>query len=141
MWKRIGITPDLEAVTAQRQRDLEYRSNFKAFSLQSGQTFHADGFRCLHSRDMRVESARYVGCNYARYNSPQMDQLIDRYFATIPFNDRMQVLGQMVRQATDDLTQFMLYERVIPTLVNNKLANINGIVGIQPSNAHLWDVK
>lgn len=34
-----------------------------------------------------------------------------------------------------------LYERVIPTMVSNKLANINGLVGLQTSNAHLWDLK
>lgn len=94
MWKRIGITPLLEAVSQQRQRDLEYRSNYKAFSLQSGQTFHADGFNCLHSKNMRTADKNYVGCNYARYNNPQMDQLIDRYFTTIPFTERMQILGQ-----------------------------------------------
>jgi peptide/nickel transport system substrate-binding protein len=141
MWKRVGITPELEAVSQQRQRDLEYRSNFKAFALQSGQTFHADGFNCLHSRDMRTADKRYVGCNYARYNNPQMDQLIERYFTTIPFNERMQILGQMVHIGTDDLTQMHLYERVIPTMVSNKAANVNGIVGIQPANAHLWDIK
>lgn len=139
MFKRIGITPDLDPITAQKQRDLEYRATFKSLSIQSGQTFHADGFNCLRSAEMRTPEKNYIGCNYSRYNNPQMDGLIDRYFTTIQFNDRMQILGQMVRIATDDLTQMMLYERVVPTLVNNKLSNIMGLGFAQTFNAHLWD--
>lgn len=141
MFKRIGITPDLDPITAQKQRDLEYRSNFKSLSIQSGQTFHADGFNCLRSSEMRTPEKNFIGCNYSRYNNPQMDTLIDRYFTTIPFTERMQLLGQMVHIATDDLTQMMLYERVVPTMVNNKLANVGGLGYAQTWNAHLWEVK
>lgn len=142
MWKQIGITPDLEAVTQQRQRDLEYRANFRSFSLQSGVGFGPDGVNALLTREMRTAEKNYIGGNYLRFSSPDMDVLVDRYFTTIPFNDRMQVLGQIIGFATDQVLWQPLYLRVLGTLVNNRISGVTPIgQGNQWWNAHLWEVK
>jgi peptide/nickel transport system substrate-binding protein len=141
MWKQIGITPELEAVTQQRQRDLAFRANFKAFSLQSGQSFGPDNLDALLTENMRTPDKNYVGKNYTRHSNPEIDALVVRYYTTIPFNERMQILGQLVRYTTDQLIWMMLYERVVPTMVNNRLVAVPSLVGDQWWNAHLWDVK
>lgn len=142
MWKRIGVTPDIEVVTPQKQRDLEYRANFRSFSVQGGVSFGADGVNAMHTREMRTAERSYVGQNYIRYSNPQLDALIDRYFTTIPFRDRVETLAEILHFATDNLLYLPLYQRVLPTLVNNRVTGITPMgQGNQWANAHLWDVQ
>jgi peptide/nickel transport system substrate-binding protein len=142
MWKNIGITPDLEAVTQQRQRDLPYRANFRNFSIQSGQTFGADRMQAITSREARLPENNYLGTNYSRYMDAQMDTLVERYHATVPFSERMQVLGQIVHSYTDNLVWFPLYLRVLPTLSHRRIANITPVgLGLQWWNAQQWELR
>jgi peptide/nickel transport system substrate-binding protein len=141
-WKTIGITPDAEIVTAQRQRDLAYRANFRNFALQSGVGYGADGVNALLTREARTAERNYVGGNYTRYMNPEIDQLVERYFTTIPFGDRMQILGQIVHHTTDNLVWMPLYWRVLPTLMHGRLVGVRAIgEGDQWYNAQLWDLQ
>jgi peptide/nickel transport system substrate-binding protein len=141
-WKSIGITPDPEIVTQQRQRDLAYRAGFHSFSLQSGISSSADGVSALLSREARVGPA-FNGRNYTRFSNPEIDNLVDRYFTTIPFNDRMQVLSQLIHYTTDNLVWMPLYWRVLPTLVQERIGNVSVVSDSSDQwwNAHVWDVS
>lgn len=141
--RAIGVTPDPEIVPNQRARDLEYRATFRSFALQGGQGNGPDGVRALISTDARTADKNYVGGNYVRYMNPEIDVLINRYFTTISFNDRMQVLGQLVRHTTENLIWMPLFWRVVPTFIHNRLVDVPaaGDVGEQEWNAHLWDVR
>jgi peptide/nickel transport system substrate-binding protein len=141
-WKGIGITPDQEIVTQQRQRDLAYRANFKSFSLQAGISSTADGVSALLSREARVAPA-FNGRNYARYSNPEIDGLVDRYYTTIAFNDRMGVLSQIIRHTTDNLVWQPLYWRVLPTLMHERISGVSAPTDgtDQWWNAHLWDIR
>jgi peptide/nickel transport system substrate-binding protein len=142
-FRQAGVTPAPEIVPNQRARDLEYRANFRSFALQSGQGYGPDGVRALLSTDARVAERNYVGGNYVRYMNPEVDVLIEKYFTTIGFNDRMQVLGQLVHHTTENLIWMPLYWRVIPTFIGNRLIDVPAVsdVGAQYWNAHLWDLK
>jgi peptide/nickel transport system substrate-binding protein len=141
-FRTIGVTPDPEIVPNQRARDLEYRANFRSFALQGGQGYGPDGVRALLSTDARTGERNYVGGNYVRYMNPQVDALIGRYFTTIPFDERIGVLGQLVHHTTEDLIWMPLFWRVVPTFMHNRLREVPpvGDVGEQYWNAHLWDV-
>lgn len=141
-WKRVGITPEAEVVTPQRQRDPAYRSNFRSFSLQAGVGYGADGVNSLVSSEARLPEKNYVGTNYTRFSNPEVDLLVNRYFTTIPLPDRMQTLSLLVRRMTDELVWFPLYWRVTPTLIHSRLSGAAAVgEGSQFANAHLWDVK
>lgn len=141
-WKSIGITPDAEPVTAQRQRDLAYRSAFRSFSLQSGVSSGADGVSALLTREARTAERNYLGRNYTRYSHPDTDVLVDRYFTTIPFNERTQVLRQIIHHTTENLVWMPLYWRILPTLLHGRLVGVSSIgEGDQWANAHLWDLR
>lgn len=142
-FRAIGVTPDPEIVPNQRARDLEYRANFRSFALQGGQGYGPDGVRALISTDARTAERNYVGGNYVRYMNPEVDALVARYFTTIAFNDRMRVLGQLVRHTTDNLIWMPLFWRVVPTFIHNRLQDVpaSGDVGEQEWNAHMWDVR
>lgn len=140
-WKSIGITPDTEIVTAQRQRDLQYRANFRSFALQAGVGFGPDGVNALLSREARTAERNYVGGNYTRYMNPEIDVLVERYFTTIPFADRMLILGQLVRHTTENHIWMPLYWRVLPTLVHHRVRGVSPTgQGNQWWNAHLWEL-
>jgi peptide/nickel transport system substrate-binding protein len=141
-WKTIGITPDAEIVTSQRQRDLAYRANFRSFSLQAGIGYGPDGMNALLSKEARTPERNYFGGNYIRWMNADTDALVERYFTTIPFDQRMQVLGQLVRFSTDNVLWMPLYWRVLPTLTDNRVLEISPVgQGQQWWNAHLWDLK
>jgi peptide/nickel transport system substrate-binding protein len=141
-WKTIGIAPEAEVVTQQRQRDLAYRANFRSFSLQAGVGYGPDGVNGLLSREARTAERNYVGGNYIRYMNPEVDVLVERYFATIPFDDRMQVLGQIVRHTTENVIWMPLYWRVLPSLIHERVAEVATVgEGQQWWNAYLWDVR
>lgn len=141
-WKTIGITPDAEIVTSQRQRDLAYRANFRSFSLQAGIGYGPDGMNALLSKEARTPERNYFGGNYIRWMNPETDVLVERYFTTIPFDQRMQVLSQLVRFTTENLLWMPLYWRVLPTLTDSRVTGISPVgQGDQWWNAHLWDLK
>ena len=142
-FRTIGLTPDAEVVTQQRQRDLAYRASFKTFSVQAGISSSADGVSALLTREMRVAEINYTGRNYTRYSNPEVDALVDRYFTTIRFEDRMQALSQIVRHTTEQLVWQPLYWRVLPTLVHGRVSGVTvtNEGTDQWWNAHLWDVS
>jgi peptide/nickel transport system substrate-binding protein len=141
-WKTIGITPDAEVVTQQRQRDLAYRASFRSFSVQAGIGYGPDGMNALLSKEARTPERNYVGGNYIRWMNPDTDALVERYFTTIPFDQRMQVLSQLVRFSTDNLLWMPLYWRVLPTLTDKRVTEMGAVgEGEQWWNAHLWDLK
>jgi ABC-type transport system substrate-binding protein len=141
-WKTIGITPDAEIVTPQRQRDLAYRANFRSFSLQAGVTNSADGVVALLSREARTPEKNYVGRNYTRHMNPEIDAQVERYFTTIPLEERMQVLSPLIHYTTDQLIWMPLYWRILPTLANERLAGVAPMgYSDQWWNAHLWEVR
>jgi hypothetical protein len=72
----------------------------------------------------------------------ETDALVERYFTTIPFDQRMPVLGQLVRFSTDNVLWMPLYWRVLPTLSDNRVTEVSAVgQGQQWWNAHLWDLK
>jgi peptide/nickel transport system substrate-binding protein len=141
-WKGLGVTPDPEVVTAQRQRDIAYRANFRSFTVQSGVITGAVGFNSLLSIEARTAEHNFAGRNYTRYSNPDTDALVNRYFTTIPFDQRMQALNQLVHLTTDELIWMPLYWRVLPTMVQERVTGIPAVgIGDQWVYAHLWDVR
>jgi ABC-type transport system substrate-binding protein len=95
----------------------------------------------LLSREARTAERNYVGGNYTRYMNPEIDVLVERYFTTIPFADRMLILGQLVRHTTENHIWMPLYWRVLPTLVHHRVRGVSPTgQGNQWWNAHLWEV-
>ena len=94
-----------------------------------------------HSAEVALPENRFVGANRARYANPEFDALIDRYFVTIPWPERMAVLSQIVHQMTDQVTVMGIFFDVSPAMASNRLLNITGYrEGTDPLNAHEWDL-
>ncbi len=141
-WQRAGVGVDMDVVPPQRGQDLEYRANFPSFALQR-QPANLRPLPNLHSIQARTAERGYTGNNNARYMNPEMDALIDRYLSAIPIAERTQVVGQMIHRMTDELIWIPLFFDTEPSLIANRLINVNGRGDESKHtwNAKDWDVK
>jgi hypothetical protein len=73
----------------------------------------------------------------------EFDGLIDGYFATIPFAERMDILARIVGHMSTQLNAMPLVYHTEPNLIANRLVNVGprGEGGTQTWNVHEWDLR
>jgi peptide/nickel transport system substrate-binding protein len=141
-WRRAGVGVDEIVVPNQRVPDREYRHSRPAFEvLSSGND--PGNFASFHSSRTPLPENNFVGANRSRYTNGELDGLIDRYFVTIPRNDRMQVLSQIVHHFGDRAVVMGLFFNPARTLIGNRLVNLSvrGPFSTEAWNAHEWDTR
>jgi peptide/nickel transport system substrate-binding protein len=134
MWQQIGVGVEPVVLSPQQNQDREYRQTRPAFEVV-GQP--EDIYR-LHSRELPTPENRYVGDNRPRYANPQLDDLIDRYYVTIPTPERAEILGQMYNLITDQVVLLSFFYEATQRLEANRLRNMSTPLGW---NVHQWDVS
>ena len=82
---------------------------------------------------------RFQGQNHSRYMNPEFDRLVDQYLVTLPWEPRMQLMGQIVAHMTDQLNVMGLFYDLRTTLVNNRVQNAG--VQVPTWNIHEWELK
>ena len=81
-------------------------------------------FRSLHSAEVPLAENNWVGGNRSRYRSAELDGLIDRYFATIPRDGRVRLLGQVINRITDLQLLMGLFYDPEAKMIGNRLKNV-----------------
>ncbi len=78
-----------------------------------------------------------------RYRSADFDQLLDRFLTTIPRQERVEILGQIVHHMTDQVVPVGLFYDAHSTMVAKRLTQLAGgsAQGTYAWNAHEWDAK
>lgn len=137
-WQRLGLSVDPLVVPVQSIRDREFQATFPAFDV-GRRPNGAEYVERFHSSEAGLPQNRFQGRNTPRYMTPEFDGLLEQYLATIPWEPRMQVLGQIMRHFTDQLVTMGLFYDVGPTLVSNRLVNVP--VYNPTANVHEWDLK
>ncbi len=136
-WQRLGLSIEPVVIPVQRLTDFEYRTTHPSFEVvryRSG----AGRIEQLHGSQTPLPTNRFSGSNRPRYMNPEWDGLIDTYLATIPWQPRMQALGQVMRHMTDQLNVMIMIYDVQPTLVSNRVQNVSAQ---NPTwNASQWDL-
>lgn len=143
-WQRAGVGVDTQLIPRQRQRDREYRASRPGFELLRTPDMQ-QGLRRAHSSETPLPENNFgKSGNNARYVNPEFDALLDRYFATIPTRERLQVLAQILRHQTDVVTVMGLFYAAEPALISNRLHNA-AARKVQESttawNAHEWELR
>ena len=136
-WRQIGLGVDLVAVPPQRESDREYRATRPAFEIvrQPG------GWRNLqrfYGPNTPLPENNYTGINRTRHRNPEFDVQIDRFFATVPRPERMQILGQIVEYMTTQVLIMGMFWDPGPTMISNRLKGSQ-----EPGatwDAHEWDL-
>ena len=137
-WGRVGIGVDSVTVPPERIRDQGYVATFPAVNMFRGTSPGATWVRNWHSsRAALPENNFQVTGNNSRYKNPELDGLIDRYFATIPTAERLQVLGQIAHHVTDRVLMLGLFFNTDPVMIGTRLGPD---VGVTTWNVEQWTV-
>jgi peptide/nickel transport system substrate-binding protein len=136
-WQRIGVGVEPVVVPRARTNDREYIATFPGFQVnRQGSTVSFLTNRV--SAAAPVAETNFVGGNYSRYMDPGFDALIERFFVTVPRPARMQILGELMRQLTDQVLTLGLFFDGTPGLIGRR---IDGVTPRQEGwNAHAWTV-
>lgn len=138
-WKRLGMDVETINVPNQLIPDREYRSQFPGFHLVlSGHNVRSATIRQYHSSNTPLPANRFQGGNRSRYQNPAFDALLDRYVATIPMNERLGLLGEILHHQTDQLTMMTLFYQGSYTVLGH--TKLKGVTSGKVWNVHLWDL-
>lgn len=137
-WRRFGVATETVVVPQQRQTDREYRATRGGFELYR-QPGDLPNIGDQHGSQTPTAENNYAGRNRSRYQNPEFDALLDRYFVTISKPERIRVVGQIIHHISDQLTIMGLFYNVSPGVVSHRLV---GVGERRPAwNGHQWDVK
>ena len=135
-WKRIGVDVETIVMAPQRAQDREYRFTRPAFEVSRNDN-EVDSPKRFHGSQAPRPENNFVGTNRNRYLNAEFDAVIDAYFRTIPRQERMAALGQIIHHMTDRVTTINLFYDVETALVSNRLQHVS----FRPAwNAHEWDI-
>lgn len=139
-WQRLGVVAEPEIFPPQRATDREMRATYPGFQLAQapGGSDNLTRFRGLNTP---LPANRFAGQNYARYMDPRFNALLDQYFVTIPWQERMRVLGGVVHQLTDQVVAMGLFHDTEISMIGLRLVNASGDRARPTWNAHEWDLK
>jgi peptide/nickel transport system substrate-binding protein len=137
-WGRVGVVAEPYFTPPQLAADREHRSNFPGFEIAQ-QPNDLESFDRLHSSQSPLPENGYrITGNRSRYSNPQFDALIDRFVVTVPPDERLRIVGQIVRHMTEQVVTVNLFFGADPTLVNKRLVNVTAKLAW---NAYEWDLK
>jgi peptide/nickel transport system substrate-binding protein len=144
-WKQLGVDVEPNMIPPQRIGDREYRAQFPAFEMVSGTNgVSSEEIRRMLSSSTPLPENRFTATgNNSRYRNPENDALIERYLTTIPRDDRMQALRELIHHRTDQLPSMGLLYEVEFTIYYERLSNVTsrGPRSAQTWNAHLWELR
>jgi peptide/nickel transport system substrate-binding protein len=138
-WQRLGIDVDPVVVPTQRVNDREYIATMPAARL-SRYPNGAQNVERFSSAQTPLPENRFGGTNISRYINPAFDAEIDRYLITIPWTERMQILGRIVHRISDELIVMGLFYDVRTYMVSKRLANVTPAYNTT-WNVREWDIR
>lgn len=144
-WRMLGVAVDEILIPIQRAQDREYRAQFPGFEIAASLGgLDSRTIRRFHSSSTPLAENGYrVSGNNARYQSAELDGLVDRYLTTIPLDDRRQLLAGIVRHQAENLPLLPLFYEVTPTMVARRIVNVTarGDNFTEAWNAQEWDLR
>jgi hypothetical protein len=72
----------------------------------------------------------------------EFDALTDRYFATVPRNERLGILADIVKHLSENVVVIHLFYNAVPQMKSQRLKNVPArTVRARAPDAHLWDLS
>jgi peptide/nickel transport system substrate-binding protein len=138
-WRTIGISAVAEPLPANLARDLEARATYRCVE-ESFRGFGRNGVQHLHSDQAMIPERRYVGTNRGAYMNPELDRLIDGFFATSRTADRLQLDREAVQLISTDLP---ILHTIYEIRKEFQRTGVTGLViktGLDPIRSSTWNV-
>jgi peptide/nickel transport system substrate-binding protein len=141
-WKQLGITQETVIISRQigPNASREYRATRPGFELTRYPT-NLDQFL---STETPLPTNNFVGNNRSRYVSAELDDLIQRYYATVPLSQRIQLLGSVLHHMSENVTLLGVHHATQVDLVANRLSNVLPVNSEDTRltwNIHEWELK
>jgi ABC-type transport system substrate-binding protein len=137
-WQRLGLTIDPVVIPTQRIPDVEYRTQHPTFELIRF-AHGPEAMDRIRASATPLPANNFRGNNRSRYVDPAFDALVDRYFATIPWAERMETLRGVVHQVSDQLIIMGLFYDARANFIGNRVQNVFGANLVW--NTHDWDIQ
>lgn len=142
-WHRVGVKTELDI----RSRiDAEERSTRPGFvGNHGGNILMAEPrrlFEWFHGSQAPTAENRFRGNNRQRYVNAEFDALIDRFFVTLRPQDRIELLKQVARHASENVVLVITHHAVFAALINNRVEGVTPRTEFaQAWDSHLWDIR
>jgi peptide/nickel transport system substrate-binding protein len=140
-WQGVGVRGTLFPIPIHRQQDREHRSTFPGFDLAGGGGGDVNFLARLRISETPVPENNFLGRNKTRYRNPELDGLIERFFVTVPWQERMDVLRGVIHHMTDQVVFLPLFYPVEPRVAATRLellAPTRATRGTLAWNSHEW---
>jgi len=142
-WQRVGVNgvPKLLAPEAATR---EVRATRTAYEVGSHSAAMTQPRRLIwfHSGDIPRAENRFRGSNFTRYANTDLDALIDRFFLTVPPQERIDLFKQIAHHVTDQAVLISVYHTVHAALISNRVQAVTPRTGhAQTWDAHKWDIN
>lgn len=140
-WRQVGVGFESFLISPQRARENEIWIHPGVQLVRNPNDI--DGMMRYHGSQTPRPETRFQGGNRARYVNPELDALVDRFFATVPVGERIGILGRILHHMTDQAVLLGLFYDMDPTAIGNRLNNVfpNSQQARSTWNAHEWDVR
>jgi ABC-type transport system substrate-binding protein len=138
-WQRAGVAAESHTIPLARTQDAEYRANFPGCELIRQPKLGV--ITRIHSARARTPQNNYRttgGFNYPRYMNPAFDALIDRFYTTIPWRERMDALRQIIHHASDQVIAMGMFYSTEANMMSSRVENA---LPTRAWNAHEWDIR
>jgi peptide/nickel transport system substrate-binding protein len=133
-WQRIGIAAEPYVIPRQLAQDQEYRATFPGYEVVRNSADRA-GLNRHRIAETPLPENGFRGNNRTRYMDPGFEAMVDKYFRTIPINERAQAFGDVINHMTDVALVMGLFYDVEPVAISKRMLNVS-----IPDNRESWTV-
>jgi peptide/nickel transport system substrate-binding protein len=140
MWRPIGINGMSTLVPPQQGADRELNATRPAFDVRR-YNLQLERLADFSTAQIPLPENRFAGPNRPRYSSPELDALLDRMLVTVPKDEWVKVVGQVLNVMSREVVAQGIFYGADTMLVNNRIKNVVG--QSQPSDferSYLWDL-
>jgi peptide/nickel transport system substrate-binding protein len=134
-WQKSGVGVTTVPIPAQRTTDIAYRATRPGFEVLQQPT-DPQNLSLFRIANVPRPENNYRGPTGPNYMDKDYDDLVGKYFATIPAAERTQVLAQILHQVSDQLILMPLFYTTEPSAVSTR---IRGVPVKKPLNVTTWN--
>lgn len=136
-WRRLGLRVEVVPIPPQLGSDREWRASRPGYEMLR-HTSSVSAATASHSRNIPSPANRWAGSSRTNYSNAEFDALVERFERTIPWEERMSGLRQIIRHMTEHVLTMPIFYDMGTTLVANRLKGV--AKGTVVSDIQLWEV-
>ena len=138
-WRAAGLS--VEHVTLPATIEARRRAEQPGILTSSAGGDYSAIWRYFHSSFAPVAENRYTGSNRARYMLPEQDALLERWYSTVPLQERAQALQAVTRYQTENAIWMGYMYNPQLSLISNRLRDVApSSYSNKTYDAHRWDL-